>query len=173
MHHDPATSDLRQRMLLDQLEITQFITTNSMLGDSLNPADWARYVQRYADRIRIDYSATLGDSNEIDRDVVMPYWRSIVVGFDSSMHTVTNVVVSFDDEDNARTRAYVVTHHTLGDALWSCGGIYEHGVRRATGSDGGWKITAQRFTPLFKTGDHSVFERGIAQALPSPFKAQT
>jgi hypothetical protein len=46
-----------------------------------------------------------------------------------------------------------------------------HGLVRAAGEDGGWKITAQGFFPLFETGDRGVFERGLANALPSPLKS--
>lgn len=155
---------------LDRLEIAEFVVTNSMLGDSGKADDWQRYRQRYAEMITVDYSGTLGDPpRAVARDLLMPYWKSLVDAFDVTQHVVSNVVVTLDG-DEATARSYVTSNHRLGDDVWTCGGIYDHGLRRASGSDGGWLITAQRFTPLYESGDHSVFERGIAKGLPSPLK---
>ncbi|WP_411887034.1 nuclear transport factor 2 family protein [Hydrocarboniphaga effusa] len=161
----------RLQAALDRQEVAEFIVTNSMLGDSRKPGDWERYRRRYAERITIDYSSTLKDEvRSIDRETLMPYWKSLVDAFDVTQHRVTNVVVTLDG-DTAKSRAYVVSNHRIGQDVWSCGGIYEHGLVRAAGEDGGWKITAQGFFPLFETGDRGVFERGLANALPSPLKS--
>lgn len=161
-----------QRLIdaLDRQEIAEFIVTNSMLADNATPEEWERYRKRYADEIVVDYSSTLGDQpRAIARDLLMPYWKSLIDAFDVTQHQVSNVVVTLAG-DTATSRAYVVSNHRIGSDVWSCGGIYDHGLRRAAGSDGGWLVTAQRFTALFETGDRSVFERGIAKALPSPLK---
>lgn len=163
----------RLEAALDRQEIAEFIVTNSVLADSGDPAAWERYRQRYAEQIVVDYSSTLGDpARAVARDLLMPYWKSLIDAFDVTQHLVTNVVVTLDG-DTASTRAYVVSNHRIGTDVWSCGGIYEHGLQRAPGADGGWQITAQRFTPQFETGDRRVFERGIAKAIPSPLKSST
>lgn len=160
----------RLEAALDRQEIAEFIVANSMLADSGTAADWARYVQRYAEQISVDYSSTLGDPpRPVSRDLLMPYWKSLIDAFDVTQHVVSNVVVTLSG-DSASSRAYVISNHRIGSDVWSCGGIYDHGLRRAADRDGGWQITAQRFTALFETGDRSVFERGIARALPSPLK---
>lgn len=160
----------RLQAALDRLEIAEFIVTNSMLGDSQRPGDWERYRLRYDERILVDYSATLGDpARAVDRDLLMPYWKSLIDAFDMTQHVVSNIVVTLDG-DQASTRAYVLSNHRIGADVWTSGGLYEHGLRRAADRDGGWLITAQRFTPLFESGDHSVFERGIGKGLPSPLK---
>jgi hypothetical protein len=166
------TAATRLDAALDRLEIAEFIVTNSMLADSGKAEEWERYRQRYAEAITIDYSSTLGDPpKQVSRDLLMPYWKSLIDAFDVTQHIVSNVVVTLDG-DAATSRAYVISNHRLGSDVWSCGGIYDHGLRRARDADGGWKITAQRFTSLFETGDHSVFERCVAKAIPSPLKAQ-
>ncbi len=166
---------LTQRLeaALDRQEIAEFIVTNSMLADSGDPAAWERYRQRYAEQITVDYSSTLGDpARLVARDLLMPYWKSLIDAFDVTQHLVTNVVVTLNG-DQANTRAYVVSNHRIGGDVWSCGGIYEHGLQRTANRDGGWQITAQRFSPLFETGNRSVFERGVAKAIPSPLKSST
>ncbi|MGH8447273.1 MAG: nuclear transport factor 2 family protein [Solimonas sp.] len=160
----------RLEAALDRQEIAEFIVANSMLADSGTAESWQRYVQRYAEQIVVDYSSTLGDPpRPVARELLMPYWKSLIDAFDITQHLVSNVVVTLSG-DTADSRAYVISNHRIGSDVWSCGGIYEHGLRRAPGRDGGWQITAQRFTALFETGNRSVFERGIAKALPSPLK---
>ncbi|MDB5968007.1 MAG: nuclear transport factor 2 family protein [Hydrocarboniphaga sp.] len=164
------SASTRLEAALDRQEIAEFVVTNSMLADGGAPGDWERYRQRYAEAITIDYSSTLADPpKEISRDLLMPYWKSLIDAFDITQHIVSNLVVTLDG-DNASCRSYVISNHRIGGDVWSCGGIYDHGLRRASGTDGGWLITAQRFSSLFETGDRSVFERGIAKAIPSPLK---
>lgn len=164
------SSPERLMAALDRQEIAEFIVTNSMLADNATPEEWQRYRKRYADEIVIDYSSTLGEqARAVSRDLLMPYWKSLIDAFDVTQHIVTNIVVTLRG-DEADSRAYVISNHRIDQDVWSCGGIYDHSLRRAADRDGGWLITAQRFTALFETGDRTVFERGIAKALPSPLK---
>jgi hypothetical protein len=158
---------------IDRQEIAEFIVANSMYADNgrSNAEDWERYRLRYDEMVNVDYSGTLGDPpRAVARELLMPYWKSLIDAFDITQHMVSNVVVTVDG-DIASTRAYVLSTHRIDQDVWSCGGIYHHGLRRAADRDGGWLITAQGFTPLYDQGDRSVFERGIAKALPSPLKA--
>ncbi|WP_341917981.1 nuclear transport factor 2 family protein [Hydrocarboniphaga effusa] len=123
----------RLQAALDRQEVAEFIVTNSMLGDSRKPGDWERYRRRYAERITIDYSSTLKDEvRSIDRETLMPYWKSLVDAFDVTQHRVTNVVVTLDG-DTAKSRAYVVSNHRIGQDVWSCGGIYDARPRARCG----------------------------------------
>src|SRR3954466_5503493 len=129
------SSATRLDAALDRLEIAEFIVTNSMLAESGKADEWERYRKRYAEAISIDYSSTLGDPPKlVPVDILMPYWKSLIDAFDVTQHMVTNVVVTLDG-DEATSRAYVVSNHRIGSDVWSCGGIYDHGLRRAADED--------------------------------------
>jgi hypothetical protein len=105
----------------ERFAIMELVTTAVTYGDH---REWERLAACYAEQVTVDYTETLGGTaKQVARDVLMPYWQSLLVAFDATQHAVSNVDVRLDG-DSATTRSHVIATHRIEKDVWVCGGVF-------------------------------------------------
>ncbi len=114
----------------------------------------------FAPRVRIDYSSLWGgEAQEMATVDLMAAWRSLVPGFDATLHELGPVQVSLNG-DSAQATADVVASHWLDGQLWRLIGRYEWPLRQGPE---GWRVTGMSFQRLQEHGDRGLCERAQAR----------
>jgi hypothetical protein len=154
-------TDERLAALFDKRELDELIHTQALAVDT---HDWALYRRCFADSVNFDFSEhverVVGQKNvgiATDPDQWVANVASVIPGFDSTMHAVTNAVHEVKG-DTAQSRCYVIAEHFLnnesGDRSITASGIYSFGSIRTSS---GWKLKTWRLKVLYYRGNPSLY----------------
>jgi hypothetical protein len=148
------------QILLDQRALDDLIYTQAM---ALDGQDWKTYRSCFADEINFDFSEhverAVGQNIGVatDPDEWVRNSASVIPGFDSTMHAISNPVHVVKG-DTASSRCYITADHFLndigGERSTTSSGIYTFDSIRT--SDG-WKIKNWRLKVLHYRGNLSLY----------------
>jgi len=148
--------------LMDKRALDELISAQAIAVDT---HDWDGYRKCFADKVRFDFSEHVervvgkGVGEATDPDQWVANVKSVIPGFDSTMHSVTNIIHEIKG-DRASSRCYVTAEHFLntdsGDRSITASGIYMFGsVRTASG----WKLETWRLKTLFYRGNPLLYKQ--------------
>lgn len=145
--------------LLDKKALDEIIFQAMHAMDS---RDWPSYRAVITEDSEFDFrdhGVATDDAVDVMRggDAYLAVLASVIEGFDSTQHTVSNILHKLDG-DRADTRCYICAEHFLnndrGGRRVTCGGRYEiQSVRTAEG----WKIHRLRFKTFWFDGNTSLY----------------
>ena len=95
---------LSDSQLKDRLAITDVVNSIGTLADL---GQYERLQQLFSDRVTVDYTSLFpGEVQEISAEQLMTQWQSVLPGFDTTQHLITNHQITIDG-DEATAIAYV------------------------------------------------------------------
>lgn len=130
----------------------------SRLGLYIDSKDWAKLVEVLDEEVELDYTSLFGGLVEkIKSSEVIARWKSLLTPLKATQHVITNILVTMEKNDSARSTANVRAVHVrpnnLGDALWTVGGRYDFVLNKKNGY---WRISAIKLTTLWTTGNPQI-----------------
>jgi hypothetical protein len=154
--------DASLQVLLDKQALDELISTQALAVDR---RDWTTYRSCFADAVNFDFSEHVerlvgkGVGSATDPDKWVADVKSVIPGFDATMHAVTNAVHKVQG-DASQSECYVVAEHFLnndgGDRSITASGIYTFGSVR---TPQGWKLKTWRLKVLYYRGNPSLYMR--------------
>ncbi|WP_231974007.1 nuclear transport factor 2 family protein [Pseudonocardia sp. HH130630-07] len=149
------------RRLLDRAEIHDVQLRYALGTDS---RDWELFRSCFADRVLVDFSEGFGrPAALLDADEWVAGTAPRMESFAATQHMITNVTITFDDEDHAGCLAHVqATHHlptATGGSDQTVHGYYDNRFER---TPDGWRMSAVRLVPRWMTGNFGVFRAALA-----------
>lgn len=148
------------QLLMDMRALDDLIYTSNLLTDT---RDWVAMRRCFADTVDFDLSdhvdriAGKGVGRITDPDVWIQNLEAVIPGFDSTMHSVTNLVHEVKG-DTAQSRCSVFGDHFLnndtGDRHIKASTISDYGSIR---TPEGWKIKTWRVKSMYYIGNPSLY----------------
>lgn len=156
---EETLSDLL-REISDKIALDELVYCSMLAMDA---RDWAIYRSKLTDDAVFDFvdsGAAIDDSAEpvVGGDKFVEVLSSVIDGFDSTQHVVTNMYHSVGG-NRAKTHCYVVAEHFLnnacGDKSISSGA---HCEIECDKTRFGWRISKLRLHNLWYRGNTSLFQ---------------
>lgn len=159
LSHETTTDTAALRRLLDHAEISAVQLRYATGTDS---HDWELFRSCFTDEVEVDFSDGFGQPVvRVGADDWVSGTAPRMESFTATQHMITNLVVTFDDDDHATCVAYVrASHHrpnSTGDSEQTVYGYYTNRFER---TPSGWRIAGVKLTPLWMTGNFGIF--GVA-----------
>lgn len=147
--------------LLDHADISAVQLRYATGTDS---RDWALFRSCFTDEVEVDFSDGFGQPVvRVSADEWVRGTAPRMESFTATQHMITNLVITFDDDDHATCVAYVrASHHrpnSTGDSDQTVYGYYTNRFRR---TPSGWRIAAVKLTPLWMTGNFGIFQSALS-----------
>jgi len=155
-------TDLLQE-LLDKRALDELIFRTM---HALDACDWPAYRASFVEDAAFDFrehGAAPPQARQviIGIDTIIALQKSVIEGFDTAQHHVTNMVHSIDG-DNAVTDCNLYAEHFLnndrGDRSVSLGGRYQVSSRRHAD---GWKVHRWRFYSPWIRGNPMLYQLAV------------
>lgn len=131
--------------------------TISRYGRCIDDRDWAGLVSILADRIRLDFTPLWGgEPEELAGTDLVARWREMSERLDATQHLITGVLPAIDGDEATAVANLVAVHRRVnltGDSLWTVGGTYRFGLRRAAGR---WAIESLALRVAWVDGNQAV-----------------
>jgi 3-phenylpropionate/cinnamic acid dioxygenase small subunit len=155
------TTSTEIRRLLDRAEISEVQLRYATGTDS---RDWELFRSCFTDEVEVDFSAGFGQPVvRVSADDWVQGTAPRMESFKATQHMMTNLVVTFEDDDHATCVAYVRARHHLPN---STGGsdqtVYGYYTNRFERTAEGWKIAGVKLTSLWMTGNFGIFQAALA-----------
>ncbi len=129
--------------LLDRMEI---IDTQNRYATGVDTRDRDLYRSCFTDEMELDMSGMgLGEPMTLSADMWVDQAISLVSGFESTQHIITNHVISIEG-DRATCVAYLQAQHYNPENMYTVGGYYSNSLVR---TPDGWKISKLKLTPAW------------------------
>jgi 3-phenylpropionate/cinnamic acid dioxygenase small subunit len=126
--------------LLDRMEI---IDTETRYATGVDTRDLDLYRSCFTDEMDLDMSGMgMGEPMKISADAWADQAISLVSGFQSTQHIITNHVITIEG-DRATCVAYVQAQHYNPETMYTVGGTYTNTLVR---TPEGWKISKLKLT---------------------------
>jgi hypothetical protein len=139
--------------LIDQRSLDELICAQAIAADTL---DWTALRKCLADEIDFILSEKMGHTTDPDEFVANA--KVLLPGFDSVMHTVTNIRHEIVG-DEAHSDAYVEAKHFLKNDVCpeelTGGGVY---IFTSIRTDAGWRLKKMRLRHIYLRGDPRLYE---------------
>lgn len=127
--------------LLDRMEI---IDIQNRYATGVDTRDRDLYRSCFTDEMELDMAGMgLGEPMKISADEWVDRAVSLVSGFESTQHIITNHVVTIEG-DEATCIAYLQARHYNPENMYTVGGYY---TNRLVRTPEGWKISRLKLTP--------------------------
>jgi len=142
---EEATMDQQGiQRLLDRMEI---LDTATRYATGVDTRDRDLFRSCFTDEMDLDMSAMgVGEPTKISADAWAEQAISLVLGFQSTQHIITNHVITIEG-DRATCTAYVQAQHYNPQNMWTVGGYYTNTLVRTAE---GWKISKLKLTPMWQ-----------------------
>ena len=133
---------------------------------ALDACDWHAYGTSFVEAVVFDFrehGAAPPEARQliVGLDTIIALQRSVIEGFDTTQHHVTNMLHAIDG-DCATTDCYLYAEHFLntdrGDRSVSLGGRYEVSSRRHAE---GWKVHRWRFHSPWLRGNPMLYRLAV------------
>jgi hypothetical protein len=154
-------SETRLRRLLDHAEISEVQLRYATGTDS---HDWELFRSCFTDEVEVDFSAGFGQPVvRMSADEWVKATAPRMESFQATQHMMTNLVISFDDDDHATCVAYVRARHHLPN---STGGsdqtVYGYYTNKFERTSDGWRIASLKLTARWMTGNFGIFQAALS-----------
>jgi hypothetical protein len=154
--------ETRLQQMLDRAEISE-VQLRYATGTDFR--DWDLYRSCFTDEIEVDFSSGFG------LPVVHQKADDFVAGtapkmsaLKATQHMITNIAITFDDNDHATCVAYVrALHHHPNSAGGSDHAVYGYYTNRFERTAAGWRISRLKLTISWMTGNFALFNEVLAQ----------
>jgi pantothenate kinase len=124
----------------------EIVDTATRYATGVDMRDRDVYRSCFTDEIDWDFSDMgMGEPTKMSADVWVDQALSLVSGFQSTQHIITNHVITIEG-DRATCVAYVQAQHYNPDNMYTVGGYYTNTLVR---TPEGWKISGLKLTPLW------------------------
>lgn len=133
---------------------------------ALDACDWQAYRASFVEDVVFDFREHGAAPPEVRQlvvgiDTIANLQRSVIEGFDTAQHHVTNMLHTIDG-DSAVTDCYLYAEHFLntdrGDRSVSLGGKYQVSSRRYPD---GWKVHRWRFHSPWLRGNPMLYQIAV------------
>ena len=133
---------------------------------ALDACDWSAYGASFVPDAVFDFrehGAAPPEARQVIEgiDKVIALQKSVIEGFDTTQHHVTNMIHAIDG-DTAVTDCYLYAEHFLnterGDRSVSLGARYQVGSRRHAGA---WKVHRWRFHSPWMRGNPMLYQLAV------------
>ena len=148
------------RRLLDRAEITDVQYRYALGTDS---HDWELFRSCFTDEVETDFSEVVGlPPTRSNADEWVRNLGPTMESFTATHHAMSNVLITFSDDDHATCVAYVQARHhkpnSTGDSDQTVYGYYTNRYERTSA---GWKIAKLKLSVRWMTGNFGIFA-GVA-----------
>ncbi|WP_252446257.1 nuclear transport factor 2 family protein [Pseudonocardia humida] len=155
------------RRLHDRAEISDVQLRYATGTDS---RDWELFRSCFTEEVEVDFSDGFGQPVvRVHADDWVTATAPRMESFRATQHMITNLVITFVDDDRATCVAYVRASHHLpnstGDSDQTVHGYYTNRFERTAH---GWRIAAVKLTALWMTGNFGIFQAALAPPHPRP-----
>ncbi|MCV7334129.1 nuclear transport factor 2 family protein [Mycolicibacterium senegalense] len=155
MSHE-IVADARLKRLLDREEISD---VQLRYATGVDSRDWQLFRSCFTDEVEGDYSSVFGTPPaHLSADDFVAMIAPVMSALTATQHMITNLAVTFDDDDHATVVAYVrAIHHNAtadGDTEQTVYGYYTNSFVRTAD---GWRISKLKLTSRIQTGNPGVF----------------
>lgn len=166
LSYEPLTDAATMRRLRDRAEISD-VQLRYATGTDFR--DWALFRSCFTDEVEVDFSDGFGQPvARVNADDWVQATAPRMESFTATQHMITNVVITFEDEDRATCVAYVRAGHHLpngtGDSDQTVYGYYTNHFER---TPSGWRIAALKLTARWMTGNFGIFQTALAPVDPA------
>lgn len=154
--HEPSDTDHRLQRLFDRTEISDVQLRYATGTDS---HDWELFRSCFTDEIDVDFSEGFGiPAVHLTADDWVAMTAPQMESFTATQHMMTNLVITFADDDHATCVAYVRARHHLpnstGGSDQTVYGYYTNTFERTVD---GWRIAGLKLTARWMTGNFGIF----------------
>lgn len=158
--HEIVPPEKQLQRLIDRSDISDVQLRYASGTDSRN---WALFRSCFTDEVEVDFSAGFGQPiMTLRADEWVAGTAPRMESFTATQHMITNIVITFDDDDQATVVAYVRASHHLpnstGDSDQTVYGYYTNRFQRTSA---GWRIAALKLTALWMTGNFGIFQTAL------------
>lgn len=155
MSHEKAV-DARLERLLDRQEISD---VQLRYATGVDSRDWELFRTCFTDAVEGDYSSVFGTPPaRLGADEFVAMIAPVMSVLTATQHMITNLAITFEDDDHATVVAYVrAIHHNAaadGGTEQTVYGYYTNAFVRTVD---GWRIAKLKLTSRIQTGNPGVF----------------
>lgn len=135
--------------------------TISRYGRFIDDRDWDGLASILADSIRFDFTSLWGGEPERVTGIeLVGRWRGMSERLDATQHLITGVLPEIDGETATVVASLMAVHRrasVTGGPLWTVGGTYRFGLRRAADR---WVIDGLSLRVAWVEGNQAVVGGG-------------
>jgi SnoaL-like domain len=159
----PVMPDMGEDRSMYESDLVAVRDTIIRYGRFIDDRDWAGLASIVADTIDLDFTSLWGGAPEkVSGPDLVARWRAMSEGLDTTQHLITGILLTIDGGTVTAVANLVAVHRrdsAPGDSLWTVGGTYRFGLRRA---DRSWVIDSLSLRVAWVTGNQTVIT-GTAQ----------
>lgn len=158
-----STIEARLRQLQDRAEISDVQLRYAKGTDS---HDWELFRSCFTDEIEADFSEVVGiPAARVNADEWVKGLAPMMESFKATHHAMSNIQVTFQDDDHATCVAYVQARHhkptTTGDSDQTVYGFYTNHYERTSS---GWRMSKVKLSVSWMTGNFGIFGEVLQRA---------
>lgn len=166
LSHELPVADTWLRRLQDRAEISDVQLRYATGTDS---HDWELFRSCFTDEVEVDFSHGFGQPVvRLSADDWVNVTAPRMETFKATQHMITNLVITFDGDDQATCVAYVRASHHLPNSTGDSDQIvYGYYTNRFERTSNGWRIAKVKLTALWMTGNFGIFQTALAPETPA------
>jgi 3-phenylpropionate/cinnamic acid dioxygenase small subunit len=157
--NEATMTDTQSKHLQHLIDRTDIIETVYRYATGIDNKDFTLYRSIFTDDIKVDFSMYTGEEpgwTSLSADQWTEQLIGIFRGLDSTQHSMSNPIVTVDD-DNATCVMYMQAEHFFkndqGDNSYTVGGYYTDELIR---TPDGWKLASVKLTVLWQRGNRHI-----------------
>lgn len=135
------------------------IDTINAIGIYADKKDWEKLEEQFAEQVLIDYTSLFGgEPVTLKKEELLDSWKTILPGFDATMHQITchQVEITFEyAKCISSVRGFHLLENDQGDNYWDVIGFYEHMLEKR---DSSWKVTGMKLDVTMVLGNKELPE---------------
>lgn len=126
--------------------------------------DWALFRRCFTDEVEVDFSEGLGQpAVTVAADDWVRSTAPRMESFEATQHMMTNMAITFEDDDHATCVTYVRARHHLPNFTGSSDQtVYGFYTNRFLRTPDGWRIASLKLTTKWMTGNFGIFQTTLA-----------
>lgn len=161
LSHKLSIDDARVQRLVDRAEINDVQLRYASGTDS---HDWELFRSCFTEEVEVDFSDGFGQPVvRMKADDWVQGTAPRMESFKATQHMITNLVITFDGDDQATCVAYVrASHHLPNSTGDSDQTVYGYYTNRFERTSSGWRIAKVKLTALWMTGNFGIFQTAMA-----------
>jgi SnoaL-like domain len=129
----------------------------SWYGRFIDDRDWAGLASILADSIQLDFTSLWGGKPEtVTGTDLVARWRDMSERLDATQHLITGVLPEISGDTATALASLMAVHrraNATGGSLWTVGGTYRFGLRRAAQK---WVIDSLSLRVAWVDGNQAV-----------------